>query len=103
MQYDQLMQLPWQQFLEEVLRECPKNTTWYDTRDWLKTQYTPQQIAEMYVKLDKHLMYMIPYSKEEEPQADHLRDYMDIFWYATESELIEKLLGEQNESIDSTR
>ena len=41
----------------------------------------------MYVKLDKHLMYMIPYSKEEEPQADHLRDYMDIFWYATESEL----------------
>ena len=44
------MELPWQEFLEEVLLDGPK-TTWYATRDWLKTQYTPEQIAEMYVKL----------------------------------------------------
>jgi hypothetical protein len=51
MQYEELMQLPCQEFLDQVLREGPKDCVWMNVRDWLETQYTPQQIAAMYCKL----------------------------------------------------
>ena len=45
MNYEQLINLPWQEFLDEVLRDGPKDTTWYAKSDWLEAQYTPEQIA----------------------------------------------------------
>ena len=53
------------------------------------------------LNLDKQLIDYLPDNQQEDPQANSLRDHMDIFWYATEQELIEKLLQEiYNESID---
>ena len=90
MNYEQLMELPWEEFVAQVLQNGPKNTTWYEVRDWLKTQYTAEQIAHMYVKLDKQLLYFV--NNPGNPKEDELRDCMDIFWYSTKQELIEQLL-----------
>ena len=92
MNYEQLINLPWQEFLDEVLRDGPKDTTWYAKSDWLEAQYTSEQIAHMYVKLHKQLIVFTPDNKLEDVKADYLRDNMDIFCYATEQELIEKYL-----------
>jgi hypothetical protein len=92
MQYDELMRLSYQEFLDEVLRDSPKDCTWMDVRDWVETQYMPQQIATMYCKLYKQLIIFTPDDDEESSEADLLRAQMDIFWYAAPVEEIDKIL-----------
>lgn len=85
------MKLPYDQFLAEVLRDHPDGT-WHQTSNWLSSKYTPKEIAEMYAKLHQQLVIWSPYDREEGPEADLLRDQMDIFWYATSRKEIEKAL-----------
>jgi hypothetical protein len=95
MQYEELMQLPYQEFLDEVLRDRPKDCVWTDVADWLATQYTAQQIAAMYGKLYEQLIIFTPDEsddKEDLEAADQLRDQMDVFCYATTNKEINKVL-----------
>jgi len=55
-------------------------------------KYTSQQIAAMYCKLYEQLIIFTPDGEEEAPEADLLRDQMDIFWYATTVSEIDKIL-----------
>lgn len=82
MEYNQLLQLPCLEFLEEVLKESPKNCTWMKITSWLMTQFTSIQIAEMYCKLLQETFDI----EDESDIANNLRDKLDIFWYATSSE-----------------
>ena len=91
MQHDQLMQLPYSKFLDEVLRDHPDGS-WHNTQEWLMRKYTSQQIAAMYCKLYEQLIIFTPDGEEEAPEADLLRDQMDIFWYATTVSEIDKIL-----------
>lgn len=86
--YQELLQLPYQEFLEEVLRPAPKDCTWMKVRDWLEETYTPEQIAEMYAKLYSQLVDFTQ-SEPEDERAEPLRDHMDVFWYATTRKLLE--------------
>jgi hypothetical protein len=89
--YQELLQLPYQEFLDEVLRPAPKNCTWYHVRGWLEENYTPEQIAAMYAKLYSQLVDFTQTEPEDE-RAEPLRDQMDIFWYATKKELLEEAI-----------
>ena len=80
------------QFLTEVLRDHPDGT-WHQTSEWLSSKYTSMQIAKMYVKLHQHLV-AFTLDEEEQAEADLLRDQMDIFWYATDQQEVEKVLEE---------
>jgi hypothetical protein len=46
----------------------------------------------MYCKLYEQLIIFTPDDDEEDPEADLLRTQMDVFWYATEINEIEKIL-----------
>lgn len=98
--YQELLQLPYQEFLTEVLRDAPKRCTWRAISSWLEKNYTSEQISEMYLKLYKQLVEFTPDNMEEDPSADPLRDKMDIFWYAGDPKLhdrvIHKFLEENN-------
>ncbi len=102
MQFQELMQLPYQELVAEVLRQAPQGT-WYAKRDWLETQYTPQQIAEMYYKLYLQLVEFTPDDQLENPAADDLRDVMDIFCIITKHELIENLIRGKSNVVDSAQ
>jgi hypothetical protein len=94
MQYEDLMQLPHAKFLAEVLRDHPDGS-WHNTQKWLMGKYTPEQIAAMYAKLYVQLVEYTPDGEEEDSRAELLRDQMDIFWYATTLELVDKELDKQ--------
>ena len=87
--YDTIMQLPYKAFLKEVLAEAPSNCTWMEVRDWLLTKYSPIQMAYMYIKLHKALVELTPDGQPEDPEADWLRDQMDVFWYGADPEVLE--------------
>lgn len=99
MQYDDLMQLPYANFLAKVLEDHPDGS-WHNTQGWLMEKYTPQQIAAMYCKLYRQLVIFTPDDAEEAPEADLLREQMDIFWYATTIDEIEKILQPMLEEIN---
>ena len=84
--YDRLMEMPWEKFLVEVLRDAPENDTYREAARWLAGRFSQEQIIGMYAKLYAQLadfVFTDPrninkyYEKE-----DYLRDQMDVFWYA---------------------
>lgn len=89
--YQELLQLPYQEFLEEVLRPAPKNRPWMEVREWLEEHYTLEQVAEMYGKLYEQLVEFTQ-SEPENERTESLRDHMDVFWYATKKELLEEVI-----------
>jgi len=90
-----MIRLPFQEFLEEVLKEGPKNCTWMETSNWLTENYTGEQIAKMNKKLYLQLCIFTPDdTDEEDPAADPLRDAIDSFWRAGDDELNQKALTE---------
>ena len=83
--YQELLKLPYKEFLEEVLRPAPKNCTRHAVRDWLEEQYTQDQLEEMYCKLYRKLTELTPDDRDEDPAAEILRDEMDVFWFAVKN------------------
>ena len=100
--YQELLQLPYQEFLDEVLRDAPKNCTWHEVASWLGKQYSNQQIAEMNAKLYKQLCIFTPDNADEDPAADPLRDEMDIFWRAGDHELNEHAIHTVLKEMDKS-
>jgi hypothetical protein len=90
--YDELMSLPYQEFLVEVFRDGPTQCTWHTLCGWLEENFSDEQIAEMNAKLYIQLCLLTPDGAEEDPAADPLRERMDIFWYAGDTRLNEKAM-----------
>lgn len=95
--YQTLMQLPYQEFLAEVLRGAPRDCVWRAVSEWLEERYTQEQLEEMYCKLYDKLVELTPDDADEDPAAEPLRDEMDVFWFAVRNHKnIESKIKERN-------
>jgi hypothetical protein len=86
MQFQNVIKLPYKQFLAEVLREAPQDCTWREVSDWLHSQYSVEEIAQMNGLLYKQLCIMTQTEEGDNEEADVLRDHMDYFWFAGDVE-----------------
>ena len=89
---DHLLKYPYQQFIDTVLHDAPKNTTRIEVSDWLASKYSAHDIALMYIKLYDQLTDFVLEGQNNDLQANHLRDQMDIFWFAGDADIADQAM-----------
>jgi hypothetical protein len=94
MEFAALMKLPYLEFIAEALRDAPKDGTWREQSDWVKANYTPEQITAMYMKPYALVEGLSQNGKEELSDIDAIFDAMDVFWYAGDTDMIDKAMDE---------
>ena len=76
MDFDQLIQLPYEQVLEEIYQNyISPDLTWPAKRDYLEQSYSQNQIIEIYLKIGLQLS-----SIKEDKKYDAMLDELDPIW-----------------------
>jgi hypothetical protein len=100
MLFQELIQLPYQQFLAYLSQECPPS---YSLRDWIERQYTISEIAQMNGLLYRAL-YRLSAIDNDSQECEFLRDQMDLYWYAgdiNENQFVILQIAKQLESEEN--
>jgi hypothetical protein len=92
--FDELIALPYHEFVEEALKDGPHDCTWYNKSNWVEDTYTPRQIALMSLRCYEKLVELRAGDQDEDQEADSVRDDADIFWYAGDYNLIEEVIDD---------